>query len=82
MSHHTKLYRLVKAFDLQHRSQAYSIGCQLAYQGSETVITVSQHHYKVWVDVRSHRTLGKLNALGKAPTGGSNEGDGVPCPAC
>lgn len=61
MSHRTKLYRLAKAFDVKYRSQAYSVGCHLSHQGSETVITVSPQHYKVWVDIRFSSTLEKMD---------------------
>jgi len=53
IAHRLKLYKLVESFDRHQRSQAYSLGCQLAHQGSDTVITVSSKCYKVWIEIRS-----------------------------
>jgi hypothetical protein len=82
MSHQTKLYRLVGAFSVQQRSQAYTVGCHLSHHGGETVITVSQQHYKVWVDLRSCVPLEKLAALVAESLASSKDKLLVSLPAC
>lgn len=54
MSYQQRLYRLIEQFKVCRRLQAYDLGCSLATQDNAVAITVSEHAYKVWVELRSN----------------------------
>lgn len=51
MSYRSRLYKLVRVEDANHRPQAYCFACGIAHQRVATVVTVSMQQYKVWVEV-------------------------------
>ena len=61
MRYRNELFRHFKTFSAQRRSHAYSLGCALAQQGIQAVITcVSDRHtaptdqrYILWISLRS-----------------------------
>ncbi|MDX2097430.1 MAG: hypothetical protein SFW36_06600 [Leptolyngbyaceae cyanobacterium bins.59] len=48
-----ELYEFVREFKVDDRLLAYRIICELANQGNEMLITVSQTHYTGWINLRS-----------------------------
>jgi hypothetical protein len=57
MSHGQYLYTLVESHTVAARLQAYTRGCELSNQGGQTIITVSDRHYKLWLELRSQATI-------------------------
>ena len=48
-----RFYKRVYQFDQVERSKAYAIGCQLGERGRDVVITASNQHYTLWVDLHA-----------------------------
>lgn len=46
-----KFYKRVCQFKPADRSKVYTIGCQLGEHGNDVVITASDTHYTLWVDL-------------------------------
>ncbi|MBD2105118.1 hypothetical protein [Leptolyngbya sp. FACHB-261] len=60
MSHGNQLYWLVCSFEMQKRAGAYNLGCKLAHQGGQVMITVSSSQYRVWADMHLAAQLQSL----------------------
>jgi len=61
MRHGTSLYGQVSTFARSQRAEAYHCANQLAQAGRSVTITVSHHHYKVWVCLRACETLPSID---------------------
>ncbi|MGP1384192.1 MAG: hypothetical protein ACTS2F_11585 [Thainema sp.] len=48
-----KFYKRVCQFKQAERSKAYTVGYQFGEHGNSVVITASDTHYTLWVDVRA-----------------------------
>ncbi|MEP0870491.1 hypothetical protein NDA01_11830 [Trichocoleus desertorum AS-A10] len=61
MRYQSELFRHFRTFSLQRRNHAYSLGCALAQQGIQTVITCvsdrntapTDQRYVLWISLRS-----------------------------
>lgn len=53
MTYKNELYRLKKRFRNTQRLDAYQLGCELVEQYVPTIISVSRHHYSVWISLRN-----------------------------
>ncbi len=49
MMYRQGFYKLLYEFDIRDRTQAYSLACQMAEQGTTTVITAAPLRYAIWV---------------------------------
>lgn len=63
MNYQGKLYRFCHIFQGARRAEAFALACKLSAQGAETLITVSQEFYSVWLDLRSANSLNEVNNL-------------------
>ncbi|HEY9699973.1 MAG TPA: hypothetical protein V6D10_22130 [Trichocoleus sp.] len=52
MSFHKKLYRLLHSFEVEQQLYAQKFACSFA-QCREIIVTVSEQHYRVWIDLSS-----------------------------
>jgi hypothetical protein len=57
MHHREELFRCFRTETQQGRQRIYDLGWALSHEGVHTVITASQHHYTLWVSLRSLETL-------------------------
>jgi hypothetical protein len=47
------LYRFVKEFRVDERLIAYQFACELILEGIPIIVSVSEHRYGVWVNLRN-----------------------------
>jgi hypothetical protein len=64
MYHNNDLFTLVRVYDLDKRDQVYLYACELADDGIQVCITVSQLRYCLWQNLKS---------CNSRPTGQSTE---------
>lgn len=52
MLYRNELYQSVREFGIRDRLKAYQFACEQFEQGIPNLITVSEHRYVVWVNLR------------------------------
>ncbi|MDX2216609.1 MAG: hypothetical protein SFY66_25320 [Oculatellaceae cyanobacterium bins.114] len=57
MNHQGRLYKLFTTFLPAQRATAFVCACKLAAQETQTIVTASAHHYRVWTDLSASHSL-------------------------
>ncbi len=73
MRYGNQLYVLHRSYAISDRLSAYSLGCQLSEQRIKVCLTVSDHGYAVWVELRSPATSSAVDTLSNSVPAFSRE---------